>query len=194
MAKHNPVFGKATTPSCIGYLPEYFRTQVPGVVRSLHATHSCCAIGKYAEEIVANHELDNTPVGKNSPFAKLPHCGGKILMLGCDKDQNTTMHGVEESVDPIPHYAINPSYRITYTLKDGDKTIEIESFHHNFFDENGDRIVQCCSRIIDLLEGDEISHDFVLDADCHLMDARAVWKKGHDKIVEDETYFVQYNN
>ena len=30
----------------------------------------------------------------------------------------------------------------------------------------------------------------VLDADCVLMDASAVWQRGHDKLVEDPLYFV----
>ena len=39
-------FDVRETPSCVGYLTEYFRTQVEGVVRSLHPTHSCAVWGK----------------------------------------------------------------------------------------------------------------------------------------------------
>ena len=76
-----PVFDVLNTTSCIGFLPEYFRTQIPGVVRSLHASHSCCIRGKHATFLAEGHELDETPVGPNSPFAKLPQLDGWILML-----------------------------------------------------------------------------------------------------------------
>ena len=39
----NPVFDVRNTPSCVGALPEYFRTR-PGTVRSLHPTHSMSGI------------------------------------------------------------------------------------------------------------------------------------------------------
>ena len=187
-----PVFNKQTTPSCVGYLTEFFRTQVPGVVRSLHATHSCCAWGKYACEIIENHEKDITPVGANSPFAKLPLYGGKILMLGCNPDRNTSMHGVEETIDPIPEYCLNMNVTVTYTLFDGENSFDVESHRHNFVADNGKHIEQCYRRIIDLLDGDEVSYKKVLEADCYLMDARAVWKKGKEKIEKDGLYFVEY--
>src|SRR5581483_84933 len=71
-----------TTPACVGFLPEYFRTR-PGTRRSLHPTHSVCGVGARAGELLAYHYDDITPCGENSPFHKLLHCGGKILMLGC---------------------------------------------------------------------------------------------------------------
>jgi len=36
---NNPVFDVLHTPSCVGALPEYFRTR-PGTIRSVHPTHS----------------------------------------------------------------------------------------------------------------------------------------------------------
>ncbi len=59
--KSNPIFNRLTTPTCVGYLPAYFRTEVDGVVRSMHATHSCTARGRLAEYLTADHELDLTP-------------------------------------------------------------------------------------------------------------------------------------
>ena len=67
----------------------------------MHATHSCAAFGRLAEELTRDHELDDTPVGPNSPFTKLPKVGGKILMLGCNFASNTSMHGVEETTCPF---------------------------------------------------------------------------------------------
>ena len=186
----NPEFDREATGTCVGYLPEFFRTSVPEVVRSLHATHSCCAVGKYAEEFVRNHEKDITPVGENSPFTKLPKYDGKILMLGCGTKFNTSMHGVEELAD-VP-YVLDKKNPITYVLKDGDATVIVKSYRHDFLAENGEHIRQCYDRVTDLLTDEEYKKGFVLSAECHLMDAKAVWEKGYNKMKENPLYFVEY--
>ena len=186
----NPEFDKETTGSCVGYLPEFFRTSVPGVLRSLHATHSCCAVGKLAEEFVKDHEKDITPVGENSPFTKLPKYNGKILMLGCGTKFNTSMHGVEEKAD-VP-YVLDKKNPITYVLKDRDKTISVNSYRHDFVAKSGEHIRQCYDRVVELLAPEEYKRGFVLSAECHLMDAKAVWEKGYDKMKSDPLYFVEY--
>lgn len=45
----HPVFDVRRSPCCVGILPELFR-QRPGVVRSLHPTHSIAAYGRGAAE------------------------------------------------------------------------------------------------------------------------------------------------
>lgn len=188
VTKETPLFDRNETPGCVGYLSEYFRTNVPGVVRSMHATHSCCAIGKYAQELIKDHEKDETPVGENSPFRKLPNYNGKILMLGCGKFCNTSMHGVEELTKPP--YLLDFDNPITYTLKDKDNTITIKSLRHYFLNEQGAHIGQRYDRVADLLSETEITHGFVLESECFLMDAKAVWEKGNEKLKENPYYFV----
>ncbi|MCL2422239.1 MAG: AAC(3) family N-acetyltransferase, partial [Defluviitaleaceae bacterium] len=95
----DPNFDIKTTPSCIGAIPEWFRQQ-PEVFRSMSPTHSITAIGPGAKVITAGHDLDDTPVGPNSPLRKLRDLGGQILMLGCGLLPNTSMHGVEELAPP----------------------------------------------------------------------------------------------
>ena len=41
---HNPVFDVRGTPSNVGLIPEDFRLR-PGTQRSIHPTHSVCAVG-----------------------------------------------------------------------------------------------------------------------------------------------------
>lgn len=190
VTRENPEFNIKTTPSCVGYLSEYFRTNVPGVIRSMHATHSCCAVGRLAREITQDHELDLTPVGTNSPFAKLPKYNGKIFMLGCGTGCNTSMHGVEETAEPP--YCIDREHPINYILTDGDTSVSVKSYRHDFMAANGKHIRQRYDRMVDLLEEDEISHGYVLSAESYLMDACAVWKKGKQKLMEDPLYFVDY--
>ena len=184
----NPYFKAKETPSCIGYLPEYFRTSVEGVRRSLHATHSCCAIGRNAEELLADHELDETPVGEHSPFRKLPNYDGKILFVGCSSDHNTSMHGVEELADPP--YWVNRDQRVNYTIEDEHgNQMHCLSYRHGFV-VDGKHIRQRYSRIEGLLDDGEITRGKLLMADCTLMSAKAVWSKGVEKMKNDPWYFV----
>ncbi len=187
----SPVFNLKETSSCVGYLSEYFRTKVDGVKRSIHATHSCCAYGKFADEITTGHELDLTPVGENSPFAKLPKYNGKILMLGCGTRCNTLMHGVEETVENP--YVLDKNYTINYTLVVGDKVLHQTAHRHHFIDENGKHIEQRYDRVVDLLSKKEVSFGKVLEANCVLMSAKAVWEKGQSKMRENPIYFVNYH-
>jgi len=187
----NPHFYLQDTPSCIGYLPEYFRTQVDGVIRSMHATHSCCLKGFKASKMALNHELDLTPVGENSPISKLPLMDGKILMLGCNPNHNTALHGVEEIVNAP--YIFDGDKKIDYFLHNGDKTINMKAFRHSFL-KNGIFYDQKYSRVIDLLSKDEYSFSKVLDADCYLMSAQAVWQKAKEKLLNDPYYFVDAVN
>lgn len=191
VSKKQPVFDALLTPVCpgIGYLNEYFRTQVPNVIRSLHPTHSCCMTGKHAAFLAAGHENDDTPVGRNSPFSKLPKIGGKILMLGCSPDHNTSMHGVEETAEPP--YLLKREERVRFVLKDAQGNEHIQSaLCHNFV-LNGHYCEQRYSRILPLLNGNEIVRGKVLESDCVLMDASAVWQKGREKLLEDPFYFVE---
>ena len=183
----NPHFDRAGTKSCVGYLSEYFRTSVPGVIRSMHASHSCAAVGRLAEYLTENHELDDTPVGPNSPFTKLPKVGGKILMLGCNFGSNTSMHGVEETT--YPPYLFSDDNTVTYVLHDGDRTVEIFSKRHHFV-MDGVHVQQRYARVLPLLKENELSEGKVLDASCALMDAAAVWRVGHEKLLENPEYFI----
>ena len=184
----NPEFDMQKTPSCVGFLSEYFRTSVEGVKRSIHATHSLSAWGKHADELVANHELDETPVGKNSPLYKMQFMGGKILMLGCSVHHLTAMHGVEETAEP-PYVFGKDKIRVTYKVTDNGRTFEIPSIRHNFvIGEN--YYIQQYGKIVDLLDEAEVTKGKLLDADCVLLDAEAVWKKGKAKLLEDPFYFV----
>jgi aminoglycoside 3-N-acetyltransferase len=68
---------------------------MPGVLRSLHPTHSIAATGPCAGHLTAGHELATTPCGEGTPYAKLidGHC--RILFLGTDLDANTIYHSLE---------------------------------------------------------------------------------------------------
>ena len=181
VTKDDPVFNVRETPVCIGFLPEYFR-RFPGVVRSVHPTHSCCALGGRAEYFTGTHALDETPVGPNSPFRKLKEADGKILFLGCSTTPNTSVHGIEELVTPDYLYGDD----IVYTITDnGGKTYTKKYHTHGFA-----RTEQRYERAEQLLSPDEISRGKVLEADCTLMRARPLWEKVARKLGEDPHFMV----
>ncbi|HEY7707686.1 MAG TPA: AAC(3) family N-acetyltransferase [Gaiellaceae bacterium] len=90
----DPVFDVRETPSRMGALTERFRTS-PGVVRSLHPTHSVAARGPGAEELVAGHDLAETPFGAGTPFARMIDRGMVQLWFGIGLRIFTLYHAFE---------------------------------------------------------------------------------------------------
>lgn len=180
-------FSIKDTPVCVGKIPETFRN-MSGVVRSMHPTHSVCAIGRYASEIVKNHELDRTPMGENSPYRRLPSYNAKILMLGCSLNSMSYMHALEEEAEL--EYCLTP-YTLSYTLIDSigkEQTFEYKK--HNFKRKTC-YVKQHYSRCIDVLdeEKDYFKKD-IHGAESYLVSAIALRDKALAKIKTDPYYFV----
>lgn len=93
-------FDVRTTPSQVGMLTEVFRRS-PGVIRSIHPTHSVAVWGKDAEFFAADHYLAQTPCGRGSPFFKLLERRGKIVLAGTGISSLTFYHCVEELIEPL---------------------------------------------------------------------------------------------
>jgi aminoglycoside N3'-acetyltransferase len=79
--RSNPVFDVRRTPSHTGLVTELFRRK-RGVTRSLHPTHSVCALGPLATEMVADHHLGTTPCGEQSPFGFMARHDTLVLGIG----------------------------------------------------------------------------------------------------------------
>ncbi|HJN18047.1 MAG TPA: AAC(3) family N-acetyltransferase [Armatimonadota bacterium] len=90
----DPVFDVRHAPTWASKVYERFRTR-EGTLRSHHASHSVCAVGARAEELVSEHSP--RPCLRPSPFGKLVDWGGTIVLIGVDQNCNTTFHLVEES-------------------------------------------------------------------------------------------------
>ena len=71
------------TPSEMGLLTELFR-RTPGVVRSLHPTHSVCALGPLADKLTAGHGAAPTRTGKGTPFEFMNRHRTAIVGLGIE--------------------------------------------------------------------------------------------------------------
>ncbi|UIO99179.1 AAC(3) family N-acetyltransferase [Halobaculum sp. CBA1158] len=86
----------AVTPSRgMGAIPECLRTY-PDAVRSRHPTTSFSAWGAAAEAVVADHAYDS-PMGEESPLARLYERDALIVRIGVDA--NTSLHLAEYRAD-----------------------------------------------------------------------------------------------
>ena len=179
----NPYFSVKETPCCVGTIPECFR-KMQGTVRSLHPTHSVCANGRLAQSYIREHELDDTPVGRHSPFSLLAKNNGKILMLGCGLEPNTSMHGIEELFCP-PYLLKKQKER--FTLKNAqNQERQSDYLCHDF-----SGYLQRYERIEEILSGAELKCGHVANADCFLIDAAILWEKAGKVLNEQPLYFVE---
>ena len=158
-----PVFSVRDTPCTTGLLPELFR-KFPGVKRSLHPTHSICALGKDAETFLAGHEKFDSPCHRNSPWGRLYDRQAKILFVGTSIICNTFLHGVEEWLT-VPGMLTETAQDLVVFDYEGNR-IEVPSRRHQGDHSQFYRTVEndfrACGALSEGTLGD--AHVFVLDA------------------------------
>lgn len=125
--KDNPQFDIATSPSCIGVVPDLFRHR-EGVHRSLHPTHSVAAFGREAEAFVAEQARFNTPCHPESVYGKLMERETDVLLIGVDFARNTLIHCIEEIAD-IPKRLYDLPEHLSVKDWDG-RVYETPQFRH----------------------------------------------------------------
>jgi len=184
LQKPSEVHDTNRTPTCIGYLSEYFRCRT-GTQRSIHPTHSVCGVGRQAHEWLDDHIQDHTPCGPHSPFNKLLHQHGKILMVGCGLQPNTSMHAIEEYIQPP--YLYNPP--IIYTITDSQgKTYNKEYIPHSFM---GGRAVQRYDRVEGILDEGALTVGQVGMAKTYVIQAERLFQEALNRMRSDPYYFVE---
>jgi aminoglycoside N3'-acetyltransferase len=121
-----PVFDVRRTVSRMGLITEVFRRS-PGVVRSMHPTHSVAVWGSRADAIIAGHEHAETPCGRLTPYGRLLEYDGKILLVGVTANSMTFGYFVAEQLEPrLPFPVLT---RETYPMrwKDTGGTVRISN-------------------------------------------------------------------
>jgi len=177
----NPVFDVNSTPSCVGIIPETFRLRA-GTKRSIHPTHSVCAVGPLTDAFLSPHISDSTPCGPNSPFNRLSDFNGQILMLGCGLLPNTSIHAIEE-IAQTP-YLLDPPMIYTLIDEQDRKTQKVYS-PHNFRN-----IKQRYDRIEKVLAYPDLRTGHILKAKIHLIEACALKERVLHALQVDPWFFV----
>jgi aminoglycoside 3-N-acetyltransferase len=108
------VFDARSTPSSVGAITNAFARQ-PGVLRSLHPTHSLAAEGPLAQALIAGHENCDTPCGAGTPYERLVNWDAGILMFGVTLECYTLFHTAEDAAKVPYLYEAKP-----YDLKMND--------------------------------------------------------------------------
>lgn len=94
MNRGTRTFDVRETSVCVGTIPNEFR-KMPGVIRSLHPTHSVAAVGPVAADLIRDHQLADTPCGPGTPYHRLLERDGQILFIGVGLTSNTVFHTIE---------------------------------------------------------------------------------------------------
>jgi aminoglycoside 3-N-acetyltransferase len=98
----DPLFDVRETPSRMGAISEAFRLS-QGTLRSFHPTHSICARGLGAAEVIAAHDQADTPFGFGTPFVRIGERNALQLFFGCGTGPMTMYHPFEcTRVPPFP--------------------------------------------------------------------------------------------
>lgn len=171
----NNLYDYRKEPVSIGLLPNLFLKR-PGVIRSLHPTHSVAALGKDAEGFVSGEENTATPCSRNGCWGKLLDRKAKILFLGSGVACNTYLHGVEEWND-IPDRLTPYTKPYKIVLRDGQNIVErMHRRHYSEFAKDDDVSLHY-SKIMPIFLRESIAREGVFgDARCTLAECEGMYE------------------
>ena len=116
------VFDVRKSVSEMGLLTEIFR-RLPGVKRSLHPTHSICALGPLASQLTATHHLAATRTGKGTPFQFMAEKRCVLAGVGVEYFRALTQtHSAEDTLGKaFPVAFEQETVRVTIVDWDGNR-------------------------------------------------------------------------
>ena len=116
------IFDVRKTISEMGILSEMFR-RTEGTKRSIHPTHSVCALGPLASKLTKSHHLSTTSCGDGTPFGEMIKYRTMILGIGTKADTLTQVHSAEDLMnDKFPIHLFTNTLPVT-CLDETGKTI-----------------------------------------------------------------------
>jgi aminoglycoside 3-N-acetyltransferase len=109
-----PCFDPAETPSLVGKVTDAFWRQ-PGVLRSVHPTHSLACEGPAAHDLCFRHDWSDTACGPGTPYDRLVRQDCAVLLWGATFETYTLFH-VAEHEAKVPY--LYRSERCTLAYRD----------------------------------------------------------------------------
>jgi aminoglycoside 3-N-acetyltransferase len=125
----HPDWDERSTRSHVGVLTELFRADY-AEARSVHPTHSVCAVGPATRALIAGHHLGDTPCSAQGPWGRLAEYDAFILLIGIGFETCTALHHPEEI--EAPHlYLKPPAEAVMYRCATRDGTVfNVRMRHH----------------------------------------------------------------
>ncbi len=152
---NTPAYNPLTTPTRgLGVVPELFRTW-PGTVRSAHPAFSLTARGPNAVFLVSDHALDED-CGHRSPLGRLYELDGRVLLLGVDHWNNTSLHYAEFSADYPGKSNVTTGGAMRVDGQRQWMTYEAPDTHEDDFGEIGQAFDQACNIEIQRIRSAEV--------------------------------------
>lgn len=172
MNEEYSVFDPEKEPSCVGIIPNLFLKR-PGVVRSLHPTHSVAAYGKGAAEYVKGEERCTTPCTPGGCWDRLRIVHGKILLIGVTHARNTFIHSIEEVCNVPERFTAQP---VLFQIKMPDGALYPVSVYRHY-NPNTAHISEVYDKLTEAFYETEAAKKVRFgDADCILCDAEKVFQ------------------
>ena len=112
-----PIYDYQSTPSVVGTITNYYWRQ-PGIVRSLHPSHSLACNGPRAEALCGKHEYFETPCGVGTPYHQIAQGNTSVLMFGATMESYTLFHTAEDEAK-VPYLYVPEQVTLRTKKKDG---------------------------------------------------------------------------
>jgi len=129
--KSGEVFNVRRSPSFTGMLSEIARRHKDSV-RSLHPSKSVCAIGKYAEELTAEHQDSPYPYDSCSPYFKVLEHNAKSIGIGVTSNYFSSTHIVDDYLKE--DFPVNPYHSHLFKAqcidRNGNNTV-VKTYAHD---------------------------------------------------------------
>lgn len=187
MGPDHDLFDPATEPSCVGIITNVFMKR-PGVVRSLHPTHSIAAWGKGAGDYINGDECFCTPCDPRGCFGRLRDIGAKILLAGVTHVKNTYIHSIEESFDVPQRFTSEP---VLFRVLMPDGSIRKVSMYRHYNPIMA-HISESFDKLKDLYFQEGVAVPATLgDAQCILCDAAGLFEVTGRILSRDPYFFIE---
>ncbi|MBQ7971895.1 MAG: AAC(3) family N-acetyltransferase [Lachnospiraceae bacterium] len=182
-------FNPKTEPVCVGIIPNLFLKR-PGVVRSLHPTHSLAAYGKEAADFIKGEEKATTPCPPGGCWDRLREVNAQILLLGVPHGRNTFIHSVDEVLNIKDRLTDEPTL-MHIVMPDGSIKDVSMYRHYNRFLESGS-FSDHFNKLEDIFYRKGAAQKCTFgDADCILCDANKIFEVCKIILEKDETCIIE---